>query len=82
MVRRQVTHRIFNRLWTRAYYSSQTKKKNKAMEQYPLEPDLTVLITRATLKEYGLLAAQMAETRPDVLLARVRAPFSHACFGV
>ena len=46
-------------------------EQNKAMEQYALEGNLTVLITRATLKEYGLLAAQMAEIRPDVLLARV-----------
>eukprot|EP00976_Prorocentrum_cordatum_P004603 90481-Prorocentrum_minimum.AAC.1 len=72
----QVTHRVFNRLWTRAYYSSQSQKKNKALEQYPLEPDMTLLITRATLKEYGLLAAQLAETRPDVLAARVS---SRAC---
>jgi hypothetical protein len=46
-------------------------EQNKAMEQYALEGNLTVLITRATLKEYGLLAAQMAEIRPDVLLARI-----------
>mmetsp|Transcript_4134 Transcript_4134/g.4738 ORF Transcript_4134/g.4738 Transcript_4134/m.4738 type:complete len:1886 (-) Transcript_4134:371-6028(-) len=72
----RVTHRVFNRLWTRAYYSNQSAKKNKAIEQYPLEGNLTLLITRANLKEYGLLAAQLAETRPDVLAARVS---SRAC---
>lgn len=32
--------------------------QNKAMEQYPLEGNLTVLVTRATLKEYGLLVSE------------------------
>eukprot|EP00854_Cymbomonas_tetramitiformis_P004264 gene4264-5249_t len=73
-----VTHRVFNRLWARLYYTGQTQsqKKNKVQEQYPLETNLTLLITRATLKEYGLLAAQLADTRPDVLAARIS---SRAC---
>jgi hypothetical protein len=35
--------------------------QNKAMEQYPLEGNLTVLVTRATLKEYGLLVSEKKE---------------------
>jgi len=67
----KVTHRVLNRLWTRNYYSGASKLRNKAVEQHPLEQGLTLLISRATLKEYGNLASQLAETRKDILAVRI-----------
>ena len=32
---------------------------------------MTLLVTRATLKEYGNLAGQLSVARPDVLVTRV-----------
>jgi len=67
----KVTHRVLNRLWTRNYYSGASKVRNKAVEQHPLEQGLTLLISRATLKEYGNLASQLFETRKDILAVRI-----------
>ena len=67
----KVTHRVLNRLWTRNYYSGASKIRNKAVEQHPLEQGLTLLISRATLKEYGNLASQLFETRKDILAVRI-----------
>jgi hypothetical protein len=67
----KVTHRVLNRLWTRNYYTGASKTRNKATEQHPLEDNLTLLITRASVKEYGLLSQQLAETRPDILAVRI-----------
>lgn len=72
----KVTHRVLNRLWTRNYYTGASKTRNKATEQHPLEDNLTLLITRASVKEYGLLSMQLAETRPDILPVRIS---SRAC---
>ena len=72
----KVTHRVLNRLWTRNYYTGASKTRNKATEQHPLEDDLTLLITRASVKEYGLLSQQLADTRPDILPVRIS---SRAC---
>ena len=82
----KVTHRIFNRLWTKAYFMSDSKierikasmdsgrvvrdKSFKSWEENPLEDNVTLLVTRATLKEYGHLSGQLALARPDVLVAR------------
>ena len=98
----KVTHRVFNRLWTRAYYLSPSKLKrtNKekeeelkrmklkdpskarhAMRQFKsssfkgktpwennaLEDNVAIIVTRASLKEFGLLANQLKKYRPDVL---------------
>ena len=102
----KVTHRVFNRLWTRAYYLSPSKLKrtNKekeeelkkmksrdpskarhAMRQFKsssfkgktpwennaLEDNVAIIITRASLKEFGLLANQFKKYRPDVLPIRL-----------
>ena len=102
----KVTHRVFNRLWTRAYYLSPSKLKrtNKekeeelkrmklkdpskarhAMRQFKsssfkgktpwennaLEDNVAIIITRASLKEFGLLANQLKKYRPDVLPIRL-----------
>jgi len=102
----KVTHRVFNRLWTRAYYLSPSKLKrtNKekeeelrkmkskdpskarhAMRQFKsssfkgktpwennaLEDNVALIITRASLKEFGLLANQLKKYRPDVLPIRL-----------
>jgi hypothetical protein len=48
----KVTHRVLNRLWTRNYHTGATKSRNKAMEQHPLEDNLTLLITRASAGAY------------------------------
>lgn len=81
------TRRVFNRLWTKAYFMSDSKmariqdrmnkglevkeKAFKSWEENPLEDNVTLLVTRATLKEYGNLAGQLAVARPDVLVTRV-----------
>ena len=102
----KVTHRVFNRLWTRAYYLSpyKLKRTNKekedelkklkskdpsrarhAMRQFKssafkgktpwennaLEDNVAIIITRASLKEFGLLANQLKKYRPDVLPIRL-----------
>lgn len=82
-----ITTRVFNRLWTKAYFMSDSKiariqdrmnkglevkeKAFKSWEENPLEDNVTLLVTRATLKEYGNLAGQLAVARPDVLVTRV-----------
>ena len=72
----KVTHRVLNRLWTRNYYTGASKLRNKAVEQHPLETNLTLLISRASVKEYGLLVHQLTQTRPDILAVRLS---SRAC---
>jgi hypothetical protein len=59
----KVTHRVLNRLWTRNYHTGVRKARSQAIDQYPLEDNLSLLITRASVKEYGLLSQQLAESR-------------------
>lgn len=61
----KTSHRVFNRLWTRAYRTSGGVTRGMAL---PLEPGVSLLVTRATGQEFELLRDHVADAwgRRDV----------------
>lgn len=61
----KTSYRVLNRLWTRAYRTSGGVVRGMAL---PLEPGVSLLITRATGQEYELLRDHIADvwSRRDV----------------